>query len=139
MEALWCAVKNGWLQLPKTKKRPGPPSMWKGRLGLELVQAVEALRMEAYQTARNTIIDNLNRGKALEAIKSLWAGTGLGIPIRRMSAAKAIATLQDRDPAKWGVRNDLEKRFYEAKKFWGYGRRLAVNFDPWHENHPEVS
>jgi hypothetical protein len=54
-----------------------------------------------------------------------------------LSVAKAVEALRERHPKKWAHHLDLEKRFYEAKKFWSYTRRLAIWADRWHANHPE--
>jgi len=103
-QALYCAVRDGLLRLPRKR---GARSKWTGKLGLELVQAIESLRVPR-------------------------------VPRRKpLSVAKAVEALRERHPKKWAHHLDLEKRFYEAKKFWSYTRRLAIWADRWHANHPE--
>ena len=97
--ALYYAAEDGLLKIPRSR---GAPSIWKGKVGLELLTAVESLR----------------------------------IPPRKQNISKAIKHLQDQQSDKWGAYEDLEKRFYEARKAWGYGRRLMMLFDPWHKDHP---
>jgi hypothetical protein len=106
---LYYAVRDGLIRLPSKR---GAPSKWQGKLGLELVEAVQAYRV-ANPTIRN------------------------GAP-KLMSLAKAIQDL--REQAKWNAYSseDLEKRYHEAKKTWGYANRLMVLLDPWHEKRPEI-
>jgi len=110
--ALYYAVRDGLLSLPP---RRGAPSKWKGKLGFELVQAVEL---------------------ALPLTKSKDGGAVL----RPVSVAKAIRDLRDQHPEKWGHYEspELQKRYHEAKKIWGgFGTRLAIMADRWHEIHFE--
>jgi hypothetical protein len=130
--ALSYAIRNGLLQLPLKR---GAPSKWKGKLGLELVQAVESLRSQAGPV----IPKNLSKLELQEAIKSLRAGRVPAIPLKPISIPKAIRALQDQCPDNWGTYDDLEKRYYEAKKAWNYARRLKVFADRWHLDHPENS
>jgi hypothetical protein len=115
---LHCAVRDGLLRLPPTR---GAPSKWKGKLGLELIEAVE----------------NIQRAPIRSAVK---AGRRLPTNLKLMDVAKAIRALRAHHPDKWGeyLSDDLEKRYYEAKKAWGYSTRLMVLFDQWHEKHPEI-
>jgi hypothetical protein len=131
-EALTCAARDGLLQLPRTR---GAPSKWKGKLGLELVQAVRS------QQAREkfTVPKGTSKLELKKAVESLRAGRVPTIRFKILSVPKAIAALQEQYPDKWGAYSDLEKRFYEAKKVWDYGTRLRVLFDPWHKDHPENS
>jgi hypothetical protein len=107
--ALYYAVRDGLLRLPSKR---GAPSKWQGKLGLELVESVEAYRV-ANPTIRN------------------------GAP-KLMSIAKAIQDL--REQAKWNAYSseDLEKRYHEAKKTWSYVNRLMVRIDRGHEKRPEI-
>ncbi len=116
---LHCAVRDGLLRLPPKR---GAPSKWKGKLGLELIEAVENIR------GANPI---------RLAVK---AGGRLPTNLKLMDVAKAIRALREQHPDKWGeyLSDDLEKRYYEAKKAWGYATRLMVRFDQWHEKHPEI-
>jgi hypothetical protein len=86
-----------------------------GKLGLELVEAVEKLQRQG--GVRRT-------GPAMRFKP-------------KKSVPEAIKELRIRDPDKWGSYDlvDLQKRYYEAKKYWGYHRRLIARFDPWHEDH----
>jgi hypothetical protein len=130
--ALSNAARDGLLRLPHKR---GAPSKWKGKLGLELVQAVESLRSRAGPV----IPKNLTKLE-LQAIESLRAGRVPAIPLKLISIPKAIRALQDQYPAKWGAYDDLEKRYYEAKKAWNYARRLKMFIsDRWHPGHPENS
>ena len=106
---LYYAVRDGLIRLPSKR---GAPAKWQGKLGLELVEAVEAYR------AANSTIRN-------------------GAP-KLMSLAKAIQDL--REQAKWNAYSseDLEKRYHAAKKTWSYVNRLMVRFDRWHEKRPEI-
>ena len=105
------AVRDGLIRLPPKR---GAPSKWQGKLGLELVEAVEAYRMA------NPIIRK-------------------GAP-KLMSLAKAIRALREQHPDKWGeyLSDDLEKRYHEAKKTWSYVNRLMVLLDRWHEKRPDI-
>ena len=129
--ALSYAVRDGLLRLPHKR---GAPSKWKGKLGLELVRAVESLRSRAGPV----IPKNLTKLE-LQAIESLRAGRVSGIPLKPISIPKAIRALQDQYPDNWGTYDDLEKRYYEAKKAWNYARRLQIFADRWHPDHPENS
>lgn len=106
---LQCAVRDGLLRLPPKR---GAPSKWQGKLGLDLVEAVEAYRTPIIRK---------------------------GAP-KLMSLAKAIRALREQHPDKWGqyLSDDLEKRYHEAKKTWSYVNRLMVRFDRWHEKRPEI-
>src|SRR5262249_886290 len=112
---LQCAVRDGLVRLPPKR---GAPSKWKGKLGFELVQAVEL-----YQLA-----------------PPLTKSKNGGAVLRRVSVAKAIRDLRHRHPEKWGDYEspELQKRYHEAKKIWGgFGTRLAIMADRWHEMHSE--
>ena len=130
--ALSYAARDGLLRLPHKR---GAPSKWKGKLGLELVQAVESLRSQA----RPVIPKNLSKLELQEVAESIQAGRVPAIPLKLISIPKAIRALQDQYPAKWGAYDDLEKRYYEAKKAWNYARRLQIFADRWHPDHPENS
>jgi hypothetical protein len=130
--ALSYAARDGLLQLPHKR---GAPSKWKGKLGLELVRAVESLRSRAAPV----IPKNPSKLELQEAIELLRAGRVPGIPLKPISIPKAIRALQDQYPDKWGTYDDLEKRYYEAKKAWNYARRLQIFADRWHPDHPENS
>ena len=130
--ALSYAARDGLLQLPHKR---GAPSKWKGKLGLELVQAVESLRSQA----RPVIPKNLSKLELREVTESIQAGRVPAIPLKSISIPKAIRALQDQYPDKWGAYHDLEKRYYEAKNAWNYARRLKMFADRWHPDHPENS
>ena len=130
--ALSYAARDGLLRLPH--KRGAPPK-WKGKLGLELVQAVESLRSRAGPV----IPKNLSKLQLQEVAESLQAGRVPAIPLKSISIPKAIRALKDQYPDKWGAYDDLEKRYYEAKKAWNYARRLKMFADRWHPDHPENS
>jgi|SRR6516225_9916462 len=116
---LYCAVRDGLLRLPPKR---GAPSKWKGKLGLELIEAVENI-----QSADPVRL----------AVK---AGGRLPTKPKLMDVAKAIRALREQHQDKWGeyLSNDLEKRYYEAKKAWSYATRLMVVSDWWNEKHPEI-
>jgi len=130
--ALSYAVRDGLLRLPHKR---GAPSKWKGKLGLELVQAVESLQAQAGPV----IPKNTSKLVLQETIESLRAGRAPTIRLKPLSIPKAIRALQDQYPDKWGAYDDLEKRYYEAKKAWSYARRLKMFGDRWHLDHPENS
>jgi hypothetical protein len=44
--ALYCAVRDGLIRLPRKR---GAPAKWKGQLGLELVEAVESFQARSRQ------------------------------------------------------------------------------------------
>jgi hypothetical protein len=129
--ALYCAVRDGLIRLPRKR---GAPAKWKGQLGLELVEAVESFQARSRPTvpkkkaALQKAIDSLRAGRAPSQLKSL-------------SVAKAIKILQDKHPKTWGRFDcdDLTKRYYEAKKVWAYGTRLMLLLDRWHKKRPENS
>jgi hypothetical protein len=128
--ALSYAARDGLLRLPHKR---GAPSKWKGKLGLELVQAVEALQARAGPV----IPKNTSKLALQDTIESLRAGRAPAIRLKPLSIPKAIRALQDQYPDKWGAYYDLEKRYYEAKKTWNYARRLKMFDDRWHPDHPE--
>jgi hypothetical protein len=98
--ALYCAVRDGLLKLPPLPPRKrGAPAKWKGKLGLDLVNAVETVQVEH--------------------IKHFG---------RPMSVSKALEVVQQQNPGKFEV-SDLEKRYYEARKAWPRGTRLKARFD----------
>jgi hypothetical protein len=113
--ALYCAVRDGLIRLPGKR---GPKPKWGGQLGLELIEAVESLRARSKPTIPK------NKVALRKAIKSLRAGTLP--PLKLLSVEKAIETLQEKYPQKWGRyhRGHLHKRFYDAKKVWTYVTRL---------------
>jgi hypothetical protein len=130
--ALSYAARDGLLRLPHKR---GAPSKWKGKLGLELVQAVESIRSQAGPV----IPKNLSKLELQEAAESIQAGRVPAIPLKPISIPKAIRALQDQSPDKWGSCDDLEKRYYEARDVWNYARRLKMFGDRWHPDHPENS
>ena len=130
--ALSYAARDGLLRLPHKR---GAPSKWKGKLGLELVQAVESLRSRADPV----IPKNLSKLELQQVAESLQAGRVPAIPLKPISIPKAIRALQDQYPDKWGAYYDLEKRYYEAKNAWNNARRLKMFGDRWHPDHPENS
>jgi hypothetical protein len=130
--ALSYAARDGLLQLPHKR---GAPSKWKGKLGLELVQAIESLQVRAGLV----IPKNTSKLALQETIESLRAGRAPTIRLKPLSIPKAIRALQDQYPDKWGAHDDLEKRYYEAKNVWNYARRLKMFADRWHPDHPENS
>jgi hypothetical protein len=111
-QALYLAVSEGLLRVPHAS---GASSKWKGKLGLELVEAVETLQVQ--------------RG---------FRRTGPAMRLKpTKSVSQAIRELRLQDPDKWEdyLSGDLEKRYYEAKKYWTYPRRLIAFSDPWHKDH----
>jgi hypothetical protein len=130
--ALSNAARDGLLRLPHKR---GAPSKWKGKLGLELVQAIESLQARAGPV----IPKNTSKLALQETIESLRAGRAPTIRLKPLSIPRAIRALQDQYPDKWGAYHDLEKRYYEAKKAWNYARRLKMFADRWHPDHPENS
>jgi hypothetical protein len=56
-----------------------------------------------------------------------------------MSISKAIQALPDQYPGKWDNYEDLDKRYFEAKKAWSSGRELQALVDRWHPDYPENS
>ena len=101
LRALHIAALEGWLKVPPLpgESNRGAPGKWKGRLGIELLAAIEYER-----------IAKAKHGK------------------RRTTVAAAIRALRDerhwqnveRDN-KWGRYGfaDLHRGYYSAKKFWG--------------------
>jgi hypothetical protein len=81
----------------------------------------------------------LSKLQLQEFAESLQAGRVPAIPLKPISIPKAIRALQDQYPNNWGAYDDLEKRYYEAKKVWNYARRLKMFGDRWHPDHPENS
>jgi hypothetical protein len=128
---LYCAVRDGLIRLPRKR---GAPAKWKGQLGLELIEAIESLQAMSGPTIPK------NKVALQKAIESLRAGTPPS-RLKPLSVAKAIKTLQDKYPEKWGCYecDDLQKRYYEAKKVWDYGTRLMILADPRHIKDPENS
>jgi hypothetical protein len=127
--ALYCAVRDGLLRLP-SKPGGGTPK-WVAAPGLELIEAIESLRAQPIIPK-----DKVARQRAIEALRA-----GKKPRLKSLSIPKAIKALREQYPDKWGTftTDHLEKRFYEARKFWSYGRRIAMFADPWHEDHPETS
>src|SRR5262245_46163531 len=84
-QALYCAVRDGLLRLPSKR---GTPSKWRGKLGLELVKAIESIRAELIiptsKAARQNAIDALRAGKPQR--------------LKRLSVPKAIKVLKGRYP-----------------------------------------
>jgi hypothetical protein len=101
---------------------------------VSLVQAVESLRSRIGPV----IPKNLSKIESQE-VADLQAGTVPAIRPKPISISKAIRALQNEYPDEWGAYDDLEKRYYEAKKAWNDARRNAVFADRWHPDHPENS
>jgi hypothetical protein len=117
-QALYYAARDGLLRVPRKR---GAPSKWKGILGFELVQAVELYRLATPATPHTK---NKNGGAVL----------------RPVTVAKAIRDLREQHQEKWGDYEspELQKRYHEARKIWGgFGTRLAIMADRWHEMHSE--
>jgi hypothetical protein len=109
--ALYCAVEEGLLRLPP--KRGAPPK-WAAKLGLQLLEEVESIRV------KNPVIPKSRK----PTLKNM----------RLLSVAKAIEILRAQHKKKWGRYDDryLEKMFYDARKSWTYARRLMIFGDPVH-------
>src|SRR6516162_10256627 len=107
--ALSYAVRDGLLRLPHKR---GAPSKWKGKLGLELVQAIESLQAQAGPV----IPKNTSKLVLQETIESLRAGRAPTIRLKPLSIPKAIRALQDQYPDKWGAYDDLEKGTTRLRK-----------------------
>jgi hypothetical protein len=116
--ALYCAVRDRLLKLPLKR---GAPAKWKGKLGLDLVNAVEAVRNKrpTIPAYRVKSIVKSGRQPTIEDIKSF---------VRPMSVSKALEVVEKQSPNKFKG-GDLEKRYYEARKAWPLGKRLMTAFD----------
>jgi hypothetical protein len=102
-KVLLYALRDGRVRLPPKRRPPrkrGPHPKWTGEEGLELVEAVEAVQR-----------DELGQGRSI-------------------SIENAIKELQPQCPAKWGGYDPdvLRRRYYEAKLFWNYARRLLAPY-----------
>jgi hypothetical protein len=106
-KALYLAARDGLLRAPPRKR--GAPSKWSGKLGLELVQAVEATQVEM----------SLERPRLKPRAKR-------PTDIKVTGVDKAIERLRSRFSEKWGRYDPdvLKRRFHEAQKHWTYARRL---------------
>jgi hypothetical protein len=115
---LYCAVRDGLLKLPLKR---GAPAIWKGQLGFDLVNEVEAVRYNrpTIPEYRLRSIEKSGRQPTMEDLKPF---------VRPMSVSKALEVVKERHPNKFKA-DDLEKRYYEARKAWPYGTRLKAIFD----------
>jgi hypothetical protein len=118
--ALYCAARDGLLKLPRKR---GAPAKWKGKLGLDLVNAVQTVRYDPDHLTipehRVKSIVKSGRQPTIEDIKRF---------ARPMSVSKAVEILQKQDPEKFKG-DDLEKRYDVARKHWPPGKRLLTAFD----------
>ena len=96
--AVYLALQDGLIRIPARlrPRQPGPRPIWQGDLGFGLLVEVAKLRHAA-----------------LVHVK---------LP-RKMTIAEAVRTLQDREPKKWAQYNDLDKRYYDAKRHWDKVRK----------------
>jgi hypothetical protein len=113
-KVLMYALRDGRVRLPPKHRVPrkrGAPPKWTAELGFELVDAIEHIRMEQM------------RREAAKTRKPLGS-------LKEMKVTTAIKVLQTRFPEKWGDYHpdELRKRYYDARRVWGYARRLFAKF-----------
>ena len=121
------ATKKAYKRATKPERTPKEAYDVIGRLfalyGIRSTDG-EASRLALYCAAR----DGLLRVPGKRGAPSKWRGM-LGLELVRavealqaqgMSIRKAIDTLRDQDLRKWAD-DDLEKRFYDGRRFWGLG------------------
>jgi hypothetical protein len=114
--ALMFAAREGWLKVPplpnESRSREGK---WKGKLGIELLSAVETEIVKAQDFDEVT-------AKKLRAMPFKQRQIAMrALAKRNLSISAALRELQNRDPKGWGRYDpaDLRKRYDEARKFWG--------------------
>jgi hypothetical protein len=118
-EVLVWAVLDGLVKAPPRRKGAGRPATWQGKLGIELMQAVEyeIVKAQAFDGATAKKLRAMPFRRREEAMRELAK--------ENLSVDAALKRLIQRQPKRWG--DDfvqLKQNYYRAQRRWRVGGQI---------------
>jgi hypothetical protein len=113
-EVLVWAVLDGLVKAPPRRKGAGRPATWRGKLGIELMKAVEyeIVKAQAFDEATTKKLRAMPFQQRQDAVHELAK--------ENLSVDAALNQLIKQHPEKWGNGfAQLKQNYYRAKKRFG--------------------